>query len=339
MKRNRLFALAVVVAGSMLVSPASFAGVNGKVAQAITVSAQDAPSPLKPTPTPPVCTFLFDKNGKVVQPAVVARGIANRGICRDRNGNKVWGTQFNYTNLTVTNLDYASDCTVKKTFGSTGSTGVIPITYKGVTVKYRITVWVPRTSTHLASNLKDLHSTMNFTVTIPGIGDTHTICPGNPPVVNTDPNSPTGTGNGGNANAGWFCGWGPPKQLTINSSGLITPPPPDCSGNGNCSWVVDGGHYTSGVYTVYTGSVVCSNGVMASPIITVTVTYPDKTTCRVGRFGDTYTVPIPSNFDWYGDVYIDMKIYTSTKGTVPGVYYAPELTLGPITGRGKQRLC
>lgn len=324
MKRYK-FTLAMVIAGAVLVVPASF---SVGLASAASVADSDAPypTPVKKKPVPPICT--------PTKAVVTAGGVANIGICRDRNGNKVWGAQWAYKDLKVAGLA-DTGCPVKNTTGSTGVTGRIPIAFRGVTVTYTATIWVRKTTKHLASDRSNPRSTKSFTVTIPG---KPALCSGTPPVVNDNPYSPTGSGNGGSAQNGWVCGWGGSKQLSINSAGVVSFPPIDCSGNGYCTWMSDNGRYERLGWIVYTGSVECSNNVSATPGIRVNVVYPDQTACTMGWFGGVLTAPLPSNYGWYGDATIETIMTSGSKVGSAGVTF-PKLTLGPITGKGTRRLC
>lgn len=308
----------------------TFAGIVATLLLLAPPALADAPYPAsKPKPVPPVCTFLFGRDGKVLKPVVTAKGIANRGICRDRNGNKVWGTQFSYTNLTVTGYG-DTGCPVKKDFGITGESGVIPVTLKGVTVTYTINIWLPRTTKHLASVRTSPVSTKTFTVTIPG---RPAVCGGNPTVVNDNPNSPTGSGNGGDAQHGFICGWGGTRQLAIDQFGLHLPAL-DCSGNGTCKWQSDNDSYVRYGMTVYPGQVYCDNGVKAISLIVVDINYPDESSCTM-RLTGINSFPLPPS--WAGDL-TALAVIASTNGGSANVVF-PRLALGPIHGTGTTRLC
>lgn len=326
MKRYK-FTLAMVIAGMMLVIPASFTG----TVSASMVLKTDAPAPVNPKPVPPVCTFLTDPAGKIVQPKPTGKGIANRGICRDKSGNKVWGTQFSYTDLTVTGRADTS-CSVKKDFGTVGQTGVIPITLKGVAVSYSITVWVPKTTKHLASNWRDPRSTTNFTVQMPGKAAT---CDGNPTFIG-DPNSPDGGGKPGTADGGFACGWGGSKQLAVTSEAVSMPTIFDCSGNGVCTWSLIGRSGVRYGITFYPGYFSCANNVKGDPFLYLEVTRLDGSPCEISIDGVT---SFPLLKGWGGTINkVTALILTTYWGPTfefPRLFYT-----GPLNGTpGGPSLC
>ena len=311
MKRISIIALAGVAAAVCLLAPSALA---------------DAPSPApkpKPVPFHPVCT--------IAKGVAVPTGVTTVGICRDQHGNKVWGAQLSYKNLKVSGLS-ATACNVAKTFGSAGTTGRIAIPYKGVTATYTVTIWVAKNSKHLASIRTDPRSTRTLTVQIPG---KQALCAGNPPVVAPEgPNSSMGSGNGGDAQTGFNCGWA--GGLSVDQHGIHIPGM-DCSGNGSCAWKSEGNTFVLFGYTFYASRVECSNGVLGIPIFNVTVSYPDGSSCKLVPLSDTSMFPLPPS-SWYGDLSVEVILVTgarrSTRDGLPQVLIA-----GPIHGTGTTRLC
>lgn len=300
--------------------------VMGIVAAAFLLAATPAWSNnLKPLPTPN-CVVT----GASFNPATRrVTGIGNcvyKLITTTASGKKVvrtiypLGRKWSFVGLSSFDQN-GSACASTKTSG-VGNTFVVQPkgAYKAsVTFKLRVL----KNRYHKASKVA------SKTVTLKP-GATNALCSGSPTIATIPPDSPTLV-------PGAVCSWAGSTTPIIDAGGVRVPNI-GCLVGQTCQWRPLGGTYTKYGMTVYPGIVDCRDGSAVTPVIRLTFTYSDGTSCMASLSG-VLLFPLPlAGFTGSMRVVIHLAASGPDGGPLPSGLL-PDAFVGPIAGTGTVRVC